>query len=272
MKKTSLRKAISFALGVTAMAGVSTQASAFTSTDLGTFTGTTITQLDAAPFKSWTDYNANNWGWVHTADWFKIQIGSNADITAGTTYDVNFDLAERGTTSPMITGGFSIWTSGSTAYVDGFGFHQYNQVMGKNDTTSNAGTSTANNNIGNIIDGHDGWVGYAQNGVTFTNGDGDVVANGGSANMTSGAISGYTADVSSSASLTLNDLAAGYYLIGLGGACPENLFDCNPLATGGVPARDYTLTVSQVPVPAAVWLFGSAIAGLSFTSRRKNTA
>jgi len=38
-----------------------------------------------------------------------------------------------------------------------------------------------------------------------------------------------------------------------------------------LPTHDgYTLSVSQVPVPAAVWLFGSALAGLGVIGRRKS--
>ena len=37
-------------------------------------------------------------------------------------------------------------------------------------------------------------------------------------------------------------------------------------------ALSYDVSVSQVPVPAAVWLFGSALMGLFGASRRKSTA
>jgi hypothetical protein len=33
--------------------------------------------------------------------------------------------------------------------------------------------------------------------------------------------------------------------------------------------NDYKLTISSVPVPSAVWLFGSALAGLVGLKRRK---
>jgi len=192
----------------------------------------------------------------------------------GVTYDVKFDLAGNGA-NPLNAGGFSIWTSGvnplETSIFDSVGFHTYNQVRGANDN-GNIRNFALSGAYGNIIDGHDGWVGYAQNGVTFTNGDGDVVANGGAANLSSEVVSGYSVDVSTSASLNLLDLASGYYLIGLGGACPDGLDSCNPTLTGETAFRDYTFTVSAVPVPAAIWLFGSAIAGLGFSSRRKLTA
>jgi hypothetical protein len=269
MKKKKLHKAIIGLLGAATLSTASIQANAFTSTSLGTFTGTTITKDDAAPFKSWSDYGTNaNYGWVHTADWYKIQVGSAADISAGNTLNVAFKLTERGTTQPMTAGGFSIWTSGSNPVIDGTGFHEYNQVRGPND-----GGITTNNKLGspgNIINGHNGWVGYAQNGLTFTNGDGDVVANGGAWNTTSPYVAGGVADSSNGAALDLFGLKAGYYLIGLGGVCPDGNTSCintNPAS------RQYTFSVATatapVPLPAAVWMFGAGLLGLLKVQKRK---
>lgn len=262
MTKKSLHKAIVGILGAAALSAVSTQASAFSSTSLGTFTGATISRDDASPFKSWSDYGADiNFGWVHTADWFKIQVGSANDITVGNTFNVQFQLTPRGTTQPMSTGGFSIWTSGTSPTVNGGGFHEYNQVRGPND-----GNSHTNDNIGNVVSGHDGWVGYAQNGLTFTNGDGDIVANGGAWNTSSPYLTGGSASLVGGATLNLFGLKAGYYLIGLGGVCPDDNVSCIGTSPG---TRQYTFTVSSVPVPSAVWLFGTAMAGLVGVSRRK---
>ncbi|MDD1620581.1 MAG: hypothetical protein LUQ11_03795 [Methylococcaceae bacterium] len=60
-----------------------------------------------------------------------------------------------------------------------------------------------------------------------------------------------------SASLTLNNLKAGWYTIFVGGA--NTSLDGSPI----------DVTVSSVPVPGAVWLFGSALVGLVGASRRK---
>ena len=261
--KRKLNKAIINILGVAAIS-VSTQASAFTSTSLGVFTGDTITQDGATPFKSWSDYGAgNNKGWVHSVGWYNIQIGSAADITAGNTFDVEFNLVGSGTTQPLNTGGFSIWTSGTAATVDGGGFHEFNQVRGPND-----GSISTNDSIGNVVDGHDGWVGYAQNGLSFFNGDGDAVRNGGGWNSSSPYLTGGAASTAAGATLDLFGLKAGHYLIALGGVCPNGDASCiNTTPT----LRDYTFTVSSVPVPGAVWLFGSAIAGLvGFSNRKKS--
>jgi len=276
MKKSSLRKSIAFALGVTAMIGVSAQATAGVGAYAGmpTFTGSTINIVPpgTVPYRSWSDYGTDfNFGWGHTASFNALKIGSDTDIANKATFDVNFDLSNE-----FYRSGFSIWTSGvtplATSIYDGVGAHTFNQVRGANDDGNNRNFALSGT-YGNVIDGHDGWVGYAQNGFDFTNGDGDFVAKGGEANMTSGVVSGYLADVSTSASLTLLDLAAGYYLIGWGGVCPDDLgYAClSPDFTSTSPT-DFTFTVSAVPVPAAVWLFGSAIAGLGFSSRRKLSA
>jgi hypothetical protein len=43
----------------------------------------------------------------------------------------------------------------------------------------------------------------------------------------------------------------------------------NPVAGGFVATTTGTLTLTAVPVPAAVWLFGSALVGLTSIARRK---
>lgn len=66
------------------------------------------------------------------------------------------------------------------------------------------------------------------------------------------------------ASYLFTGLAAGQYSLWIGGN-----------GTGSTPAgtQKYiaNITASPVPVPAAVWLFGSAMAGLVGFNRRKNT-
>ena len=57
MKKTTLHGAIAALLGISAMTGYSSQASAFASTNLGTFTGTTISLNTSAPNVSFADYS-----------------------------------------------------------------------------------------------------------------------------------------------------------------------------------------------------------------------
>jgi hypothetical protein len=61
------------------------------------------------------------------------------------------------------------------------------------------------------------------------------------------------------AELTLTDLAGGWYLVFVGGA------------DGSLAGSNIDLNVSSVPVPAAAYLFGSALVGLFASSRRKLT-
>jgi hypothetical protein len=65
------------------------------------------------------------------------------------------------------------------------------------------------------------------------------------------------------ATYTFNNLAAGNYSLWIGGA------GVGTTTTGG---QTYvaTLATAPVPVPGAVWLFGSAMAGLIGFGRRKN--
>lgn len=279
MTKTSLRKAVGLTLGVSIMSGISTHASALgVSAYFGMPELTTSSPLNFSgnvPYKSWSDYGAGvNLGWGHTAYFYALKIGSDADISNGATYDVNFNLSGTGETSPLLTGGFSLWTSGTTplqtSVFGGVGMHTFNQVRGWNDdgNTRNFAMSGA---YGNVIEGHDGWVAYAQSGASFTNEDSNVVVHGGEANMTSGVVSGYSVDVSTSTNMTLWGMTSGYYLIALGGACPDGLTSCAPETTGGSSSRAFNLTVSAVPIPAAFWLFGGAFASLGFHFRRKQT-
>lgn len=268
MRKLKLNKAIVSLLGAASLTAVSQQSLAFSSTGLGTLSaGSTISHDGSTPYKSWSDYGTNiNFGWVHTADWLNIQIGSASDIAAGNRLDVEFKLS-GGATDPLNTGGFTIWTSGTNPVVEGSGFHEYNQVRGPND----GGVATNNSlaSVGNIISGHDGWVGYAQNGLSFLNGDGDYVANGGRWNTTSPFVNSGAANSVDGANLDLFGLKAGYYLIGLGGVCPNASTTCMNQTP---PRRNYTFTVSApaaVPLPGAVWLFGSAMAGFIGFTRRK---
>jgi len=158
----------------------------------------------------------------------------------------------------------------------------------------------------NILLGQSGWVGYGNTGLGFDWGyqdsdgnfqTGDHVSGqasgelGGAFNSDAGSAitgTGSWVDNSQSEQIALNlfGLKAGYYLLNLGGVCPDRDPSC---LTGGAPTnpttgsyagvggnvRGFTLTVgaaevSQVPVPAAIWLFGSGLVGLVGIQRRKS--
>ncbi|MCX7085796.1 MAG: PEP-CTERM sorting domain-containing protein [Methylococcales bacterium] len=150
---------------------------------------------------------------------------------------------------------------------------------------------------GNIIDGHNGWIGYANAGYSFTNGDGDKIQGlfagatnaenigqygGGvsdplngttitNVNSSSPYVNSGSATLSTGeAILNLSGLKAGYYLIGYAGACADNNSNGQACATG--QSQAYNLSIAAVPVPGAVWLFGTAIAGFLGLRRNKKIA
>lgn len=277
-----LRKSIRLSLGLAALATLPTQAFALT------FTGDTITEISSAPFKSWTDYGALNLGWVHTAAFVTLQIGSASDISNGVTYNVSLSMSGTGdsngnaTTNTLDNPAFSVWTGGtSPVTAGGYHFHEFNQLRGP---AGPGEFKTTNNNLtnGGVLAGTDGWVGYANAGFVVTNSDGDSVDHGGVNGSTPwltdpGASSwSYSQDNQNNASLALDyaslnlmGLKSGYYLLGMGGSCG----DPNPASNCGT-GENFTLTVASiqaapVPVPAAAWLFGGAIASLAGATRRK---
>lgn len=69
-------------------------------------------------------------------------------------------------------------------------------------------------------------------------------------------------------------LPAGWYVIGAGGSCAD--FTCTPTAAASgafnITVLDNANVSAPVPVPAAIWLLGSALAGMGVIGRRKDTA
>jgi len=235
-----------------------------------------------------------------------VAAGARFNVTVdlkqnGTSSPMNFPgfaIWTSGST-PMVAG---------AANGNGYG-HKWSQVRGPSDggvagdpcgiggdcaLGSNGWLGTGGG--GNIVTGHDGWVGYANAGYSFANGDGDKLQgllagssnpsnigqySGGAAltnvNGSSPYVNGGGATLSSGdAFLSLVGLKAGYYLVGYAGSCPDNNLNGQNCGLGGNQA--YTLTInntgsaSAVPIPAAAWLFGSALGGLGVFGRRKDTA
>lgn len=283
-----LRKAIQISLGLAALSSVSSQALAFGNDqyNIGTFTGSTInSNSHYAPFKSWTDYGNANLGWVHTAGFATLQIGSASDIASGITYNVKLTMTGAGNTNGLADSNtldnpaFSVWTGGSNPVsYSAHGFHAFNQVHGPSGTGESL---TTNDTLisGGVLAGSDGWVGYANAGFVVTNSDGDTVDHGGintsSPWLTAPGTSSwsYSQDNQNDAtqaldyaSLTLMGLKSGYYLLALGGSCGAP----NPETNCGTGQNyNFTVTSAPVPVPAAAWLFGGALVSLAGANRRK---
>ena len=331
MKKGSLSTAIAMVLGVSAMAGYSSQASAFGSTNIGTYTGATISSDQTTPFKAFSDYTtgtvtaSHNQGWVHTAKFLRLTIGSAADIANGATYDVQLKMTGRGNLNAGTPGpaainnpSFAVWSAGAntinTGAATGVG-HGWNPSRGYGESAVdvNGGVTTSLTNYffvaAGITSGHDGWVGYVNSGPEYTlvqnidplgsqpqSSSGvrmqdsithgalnttslTALTNPGASNTSytnnfyrdgaNGPMVGSTYDY---ALMNLYGLKAGNYLIATGGSCPDFATDAAASAGCGT-GNAYTFSVSQapaaVPVPGAVWLFGSALVGLVGVNRRK---
>jgi len=333
---TILRTTIATILAGTALAGVSTQASAVSVTgSVETFNaahtitngagtvaiGTSLNNAgghiltagasqsaiyhDYTTVKSWADMSIDL-GWMHAVDWVQINVtdsgtykikdevlgfrnvaaaSNSANATAGTTTTLSATVQDK-----SIHSAFSIWSlAGNTFTSTGSSNNAATPIStsathytapGTNNTMgfNQVAAPSASNNGGFLLAGGvNGLIGYSNSGVGFTNGNGDVVGSG-----SAGASSGTNADGFLWTDLTVN-LAAGSYLLAIGGSC-NDLQNCGPYqtktvtttATGAqVVSKVYgtgwhELTVAAVPVPSAVWLFGSALAGFAGMRRRKS--
>lgn len=133
--------------------------------------------------------------------------------------------------------------------------------------------NTGNTNYGfTIFQGMNSNASYGHHGAwNSTTNDGGLTANslpGGGTNLPLSAIVAYSVGnpATNIGSITFNATAGQIYTIVLGGF---RTGDWNTTIDG------YQLSVSQgaaVPIPAAVWLFGSAMAGLGVFGRRKGQA
>ena len=71
--------------------------------------------------------------------------------------------------------------------------------------------------------------------------------------------------------VTVVDQTSGLILNG-SGVLTGNSFDATPArwSFSSVNTNDFSMTLAAVPVPAAVWLFGSGLLGLAGAARRKS--
>lgn len=187
----------------------------------------------------------NNWG--HNADYGLLHLDAAADVTINLSSDnslIGSTYLETGTTATALSAtlapGFAIWKNwdlGGSRHSDWMAngdMLPYGSIPLSAQLTPIAGLSGCNTSTA---------------ACAF--------------NATKG-----TASTISTASLTLTNLAAGDYTIILGG----HLGTAGDFAPGGKVA--YTASISAVstspvPVPAAAWLFGGALASLASTYRRK---
>lgn len=160
-------------------------------TDLGVYTGTAIDIKDDVKYKSFADYMYNpsttgqtkNQGWMHTAKFLTLTVGTEQDIASGKTFDVQLTISGDNSLdaggkvkNPLDNPSFAIWTAGTKAYSpeNAFGQHGWNPTRGPNEEVVNINNakdkSNMNENFRRIggLDGHVGWIGFVNSGGEYT--------------------------------------------------------------------------------------------------------
>ena len=285
-------------LAGTTLALTTAPAAALNLIDIGTFSGSYgDINTHATAVYAWDGHNnaattpSTALAWSSQSYWYTFTL---ADATA-------LDIAvTRNTVNPNPNwhGAFTLWaTSGfndpDNIASDG-GFRGYDQagtgttlsadsyaVVNGLDCSSAGGGNPcqAGDTIGQTTDlytpglgGVTSFIGYANSGNTgWHNGVGHLIGTGAGGTVTVDFNNG-------SADLVTGLLPAGQYVLAVGGsyacntgvsfvtdatsACPTT-----PILAG--TSNTYNLTINAVPIPAAVWLMGSALAGLGVTGRRK---
>ncbi len=242
--------------------------------------------VNSAP-KNWADLTIDL-GWMHTTNWVQVNIPTTGAYT--------INLTDTSTGISMHPA-FSVWSLGGANNFNASAANMMVNAVPPVSTSATHYTSAANNDIMGYnqvaapsptnsskflsAGGVTGFVGYANAGVTFTNGNGDFVGHGssgsswGSADPNLASETGNLGGIAGHgwAELFLGNLSAGNYILAVGGNC-DNLVSCgNSGATpGSWVAGKLALTVTAVPVPGAVWLMGSALAGIGIFGRRRDKA
>jgi hypothetical protein len=209
---------------------------------------------------SYTDNAGLNYSaWGHAGRWYNFEVASAVDTKITVTADNTANWAPAFTV--YSTNGE--WGGGTATFSEtgivGNTPHNFNGTgnIGDNGTlwmqeggTGNTADSNATSTLAYVNSGVTHHAGETNWGEHIHNG---VHAKGGLLSYSSG----MTGSVGTgTAEITLADLAAGWYTIYVGGA--DSTLANSP----------FTTTVSAVPVPAAVYLFGTGLIGL-LSARRK---
>jgi hypothetical protein len=220
-----------------------------------------------SPSNGFTDNSSLNYSaWGHAVQWLTFQVtAANQVVTIK-------DQVLTGTNQRA----FTVWASngafnGGTADANEIGLsdgntpHTFNAVgqLGSAGTVWATDTSVVSNGGGNLLK----TLAYVNAGNAHTDpalNDWNEVINAGvnqvdaSGTYFSGVSGSYSASL---AQLVFTNLAAGWYTVATGGA-NSSLFSADA-------THQLTVTTSAVPLPGAVYLFGSALAGLLASARRK---
>lgn len=197
----------------------------------------------------WSDAADGDWGDSHHAAWFKFSLAQDSQVSitvTGLNEGTYATIDGSGTPIDVTTGaGLNLTDVGFTLYGGLFPASVYDSAValpipaGKDGRWDALGDTTMANNSAQI-----GTISYLTH-VNDSTGNIETLIN--------------------------YFLAAGDYSIGTGGAfgATGTAIDENVGQHSGTYAIQANLSVQPVPVPGAVWLFGSAIAGLIGFGRRK---
>jgi hypothetical protein len=130
-------------------------------------------------------------------------------------------------------------------------------------------TIAVNNSVDSKVTAHNTWL--SQISTAAAGADFVVIPNGVQGDYTAGLQAEYNPNRMQTGTSTIGDLAYSLGFIGQGsGSIPSSYEGIDGSAVTASTQFDFDgSTVSAVPVPAAAWLFGSALAGLTVIRRRK---
>lgn len=247
--KTTLAAALSLAMADSASA-------AWVGSDNVLGLGETITNTSANSQKQgWTGNISLNYdAWGMQGSWLTFQLTSNATTTVTAT-------ANAATQAPAFTlyrtdvewTGYTA-TGQATGGANG-AIHKFSQVAQAGQNGLIWATQMTAGGPGVVET-----LGYANSGNSYASNSFGQAVNYGVNDVSVDDLyeSGITGSVGAGlASLTLNNLASGWYTVFVSGA------------NGSLTGSAIDVSVSSVPVPGAVWLFGSALVGLVGASRKK---
>lgn len=247
--KTAMSAAL--ALGVAAPAAAS-----WVGSDNILGAGETITNTAANSSKmGWTGNSSLTYSaWGMQGAWLSFQLTDTATTTITAS-------ANAATMAPAFTLYRTVasWTGqtvgpDATVLASNGAIHKFSQVAqaGQNGLV----WATANNGSNGIVE----TLGYANSGNGYAANSFGQAVNTGANDVSIDNLyeAGITGSVGAGlASLTLNNLSSGWYTVFVSGA------------NGSLLGSAVDVSVAAVPVPGAVWLFGSALVGLVGASRRK---
>ncbi len=233
-------------------------------TSIGVIGDTLTATLQTTSAHSYTDnVDLNYSAWGHAGRWYNFEVTSAVDTKISVQANNSADWAPAFTvysTNGQWGGGTATFSEGG---ITGNTPHNFNATgnIGDNGTLwmqdGGAGNNAAFSNVTSTL-------AYANSGQTHHAGEtnwGEHIHNGVHAkaglNTYASALSGSVG--TGTADITLSNLAAGWYTVYVGGS------------DASLTNSAFSTTVSAVPVPAAVYLFGTGLIGLLSARRKAHT-